>query len=170
MKDVYKKSLQEVFEYYESFENGLSSNEALNRLDKNGKNKLKEPKKQSLVLMFLSQFKDTMVILLLIASLFSAVISYISHESYVDTIIILVIVFINAILSFIQEKKADEFALRMMISDEIWEEISQAKLDKEKIEKISKENRIPMSFIVGRLAKNKQIGYTSKFYRDNYKK
>lgn len=108
MKDVYKKSLQEVFEYYESFEKGLSSNEALNRLDKNGKNKLKEPKKQSLVLMFLSQFKDTMVILLLIASLFSAVISFISHESYVDTIIILVIVFINAILSFIQEKKADE--------------------------------------------------------------
>lgn len=101
MKDVYKKSLQEVFEYYESFEKGLSSNEALNRLDKNGKNKLKEPKKQSLVLMFLSQFKDTMVILLLIASLFSAVISYISNESYVDTIIILVIVFINAILSFI---------------------------------------------------------------------
>lgn len=44
MKDVYKKSLQEIFEYYESFENGLSSNEALNRLDKNGKNKLKEPK------------------------------------------------------------------------------------------------------------------------------
>ena len=52
----------------------------------------------------------------------------------------------------------------MMISDEIWEEISQAKLDKEKIEKI------PKSFIVGRLAKNKQIGYTSKLYRENYQK
>ena len=69
-----------------------------------------------------------------------------------------------------KEKKADEFALRMMISDEIWDEISQANLDKEKIEKISEKNRIPMSFIVGRLAKNKQISYTSKLYRENYQK
>lgn len=69
-----------------------------------------------------------------------------------------------------KEKKADEFALRMMISDEIWDEISQANLDKEKIEKLSEKNRIPMSFIVGRLAKNKQISYTSKLYRENYQK
>ena len=48
-----------------------------------------------------------MVILLIFASLFSAVISYIRHESYIDSIIIIVIVIINSILSFIQEKKAD---------------------------------------------------------------
>ena len=58
----------------------------------------------------------------------------------------------------------------MMIEKDIWEEILKANLDKQKIEKISKENQIPMSFIVGRLAKNNYISYTSKIYRENYKK
>ena len=57
--------------------------------------------------MFLSQFNDFMIILLIFASIFSAAISYIRHESYIDSIIIIIIVIINAILSFIQEKKAD---------------------------------------------------------------
>ena len=48
-----------------------------------------------------------MIILLIFASIFSAGLSYIRHESYFDSIIIIVIVLINAILSFIQEKKAD---------------------------------------------------------------
>ena len=48
-----------------------------------------------------------MIILLIAASIFSAVISYVRHESFVDSIIIIIIVFVNAILSFIQEKKAD---------------------------------------------------------------
>ena len=48
-----------------------------------------------------------MIILLIFASIFSAIISYIKGVSYVDSIIIIVIVVINAILSFIQEKKAD---------------------------------------------------------------
>lgn len=69
-----------------------------------------------------------------------------------------------------KENRADKFALKMMINDDIWKQILDANLDKEKIEKISIKYRIPMSFIVGRLAKNKIIGYTSKFYRENYKK
>ena len=69
-----------------------------------------------------------------------------------------------------KEKRADRFALSMMISDEVWEEILDANLDKEKIEKIAKKYRIPMSFIVGRLAKNKLISYTCRLYRDNYQK
>lgn len=48
-----------------------------------------------------------MILLLIAASIFSAVISYVRHESFVDSIIIIVIVLVNAILSFIQEKKAD---------------------------------------------------------------
>lgn len=69
-----------------------------------------------------------------------------------------------------KEKRADKFALNMMIEKDIWEEILKANLDKQKIEKISKENQIPMSFIVGRLAKNNYISYTSKIYRENYKR
>ena len=57
-----------------------------------------------------------------------------------------------------------------MIGDDIWKKIVEADLNQKEIEKISKENSIPMSFIVGRLAKMQMIKYTSKFYRDNYKK
>ena len=69
-----------------------------------------------------------------------------------------------------KEKRADEFALNIMIDSEIWKKILETKLDVNKIEEISKNNKIPMSFIVGRLAKMKYIKYTSKLYRDNYKK
>ena len=58
--------------------------------------------------MFLSKFNDFMIILLIFASIFSFVISYIRGESYVDSIIIIIIVIVNAILSFIQERKAEE--------------------------------------------------------------
>lgn len=67
-----------------------------------------------------------------------------------------------------KEKKADEFALKMMINDDIWKQIINANLDESEIRKISKKNKIPMSFIVGRLAKNNIISYKSKLYRENY--
>ena len=58
-------------------------------------------------MLFLGQFNDFMIILLIFASIFSAGISYVRHKSYVDSIIIIVIVIINAILSFMQEKITD---------------------------------------------------------------
>lgn len=69
-----------------------------------------------------------------------------------------------------KEKKADKFALEMMINEEIWDRISKANLNENELKKISETNKIPMSFIVGRLAKNKEISYTSKLYRENYRK
>ena len=107
MKEFYNKSIDELYKDFDSGENGLSIEEARIRLEKYGENKLKEAKKKSSLVMFLSQFNDFMIILLIFASIFSAVVSYIRSESYVDSIIIIVIVIINAILSFIQEKKAD---------------------------------------------------------------
>ena len=74
---------------------------------RDGENKLIERKKKSNFRLFIEQFNDFMIIMLIIASVFSLGISYIRNESYVDSIIIIVIVIINAILSFIQEKKAD---------------------------------------------------------------
>ena len=69
-----------------------------------------------------------------------------------------------------KEKKADEFALKMMINDDVWRKVLAANLNEKEIKDISLKNRIPMSFIVGRLAKSKNISYTSKLYRENYKK
>ncbi len=106
-KNNYNKTVEELYVEMCTPPNGLTNEEAQSRLAKYGANKLTERKKKSNILLFLAQFNDFMIILLIVASIFSAVVSYIRHESFVDSIIIIVIVVINAILSFIQEKKAD---------------------------------------------------------------
>ena len=107
MKNIYNEPIDELYKKYKTDENGLSEVEAHKRLLANGENKLIEQKKKSNIAVFLGQFNDFMIILLIAASVFSLVISYIRHESFADAIIIIVIVIINATLSFIQEKKAD---------------------------------------------------------------
>ena len=108
MKDsFYKEKIEDLYNKFDTSINGLSEEEVNKRLSIYGENKLAEAKKKSNIVLFFNQFNDFMIILLIFASIFSAIISYIRHESFVDSIIIIVIVVINAILSFIQEKKAD---------------------------------------------------------------
>ncbi len=106
-KDIYKESVLEIFKNLNTSRDGLSDEEAENRLLKYGENKLTEKKKESPFILLLKQFNDFMIILLIFASIFSAIISYVRNESYIDSIVIIVIVIINAVLSFIQERKAD---------------------------------------------------------------
>lgn len=82
---------------------GLSSKEADARLEKYGPNKLASKKKKSLFQLFISQLKDVMIYILLGAAIFSFFIGEIS-----DSIIILVVIFINAIIGVIQESKAEK--------------------------------------------------------------
>jgi len=69
----------------------------------------------------------------------------------------------------VQEKRADEFALKTMISKEEWDLIIEANLCEKELLKISKEKQIPMCFIVGRLAKEKKISYQDKLYQKYFK-
>ena len=105
---VYNLNKEEVLEKLKSNENGLTEEEAKKRLAEDGLNKLKESKKESNLVKFLSQFKNLMILVLLIAAVVSFIISYINKESYLDSIIILLIVIINAVLGYIEERKADE--------------------------------------------------------------
>ena len=106
--NYYNKKVEELYKELNTSISGLTEEEASKRLEKYGENKLAERKKKSNIIIFLSQFNDLMIILLIFASIFSAVISYIQKESYADSVIILIIVVINATLSFIEEKKADK--------------------------------------------------------------
>ena len=110
MKQIYNLTEKEVFEKVESSQEGLSSNEAKIRLEKNGKNELKETKKKSLVAKFFDQLKDVMIIVLLVAAAVSATIAIIEGESteLIDSFIILLIVIVNAIIGLVQENKAEE--------------------------------------------------------------
>ena len=88
---------------------GLSDDEVKRRQEKYGKNKLQEKKKESLFIKFLKQFNDFMIIILIIASIISAVVSKMQGENdYVDSIIIIGIVVFNALMGVIQEAKAEK--------------------------------------------------------------
>ena len=106
----YLESVEAVFKEVQSSEAGLSSAEAAARLERNGKNKLAEAKKVSTLTRFFNQLKDPMIIILLVAAVISAATHIIEHGWAVptDSIIILAVVLINAVLGVIQESKAEK--------------------------------------------------------------
>lgn len=69
-----------------------------------------------------------------------------------------------------KEEKADRFALNAMIDEGVWNKVIESDLKEETLKEISEEYRIPMSFIVGRLAKVNKISYDSRIYKKYYKK
>ena len=88
--------------------NGLTKDEAEERIKKYGENKLTEKKKESILVKFLKQFNDFMIIILIIAAAISAVMSYVEGSNdYLDSVIIIFIVVLNAIMGVIQEAKAE---------------------------------------------------------------
>ena len=104
----YLKSVKEVFTAIESNAKGLTGAEAQRRLTRNGKNKLAEAKKDSLLKRFLSQMADPMILVLIAAAAVSGVTSFYAGESFADVIIILAVVVINALLGLYQESKAEK--------------------------------------------------------------
>ena len=107
-----------VIEALQSSEEGLSAAEAQSRLEKNGKNKLVEPKRDSLIKKFFAEFADPMIIVLLVAAVLSAITAVYEGESLADVFIILFVVVLNATLGVIQESKAEKAidALKEMTS------------------------------------------------------
>ena len=103
----YQQSTDEVLQAQKSRLSGLTSNEAGERLQKYGANKLAEAKKATLLERFLQQLKDPMLIILLIAAAVSGVTSLMQNEGMADVIIILVVVLLNAVLGVYQENKAE---------------------------------------------------------------
>lgn len=92
-----------VLKTLDTSETGLSSGEAENRLEKYGKNELKEEEKTSAVKLFLSQFKSFLILILIVAALVSAFLG-----ELVDALVILFTVFLAGVLGFVQEYRAEE--------------------------------------------------------------
>lgn len=89
-------------------ETGLSSDEASRRLASYGENKLQERKKKSSLQRFAEQFKDVMIIILLIAAGISFLVSWYEGEGFFEPLLILLIVVLNAIIGVVQEGKAEK--------------------------------------------------------------
>ncbi len=94
--------IEEILKQYSTQKEGLSISEANARLKKYGPNKLKEQKKNSPLKLFLSQFIDVLIFMLIIAAIASYMIG-----NHLDAIVILVVVIINSIIGFIQEYRAE---------------------------------------------------------------
>ncbi|MBQ7283309.1 MAG: HAD-IC family P-type ATPase, partial [Oscillospiraceae bacterium] len=104
----YNQQLSEVFSHLNSCEEGLSSQQAQQVLEKNGPNKLDEAEKVTLIQRFIEQLKDPMIIILLAAAAVSAVTAAYSGESFTDVFIILAVVILNAVMGVYQESKAEK--------------------------------------------------------------
>lgn len=103
---MYSKNEEEIFKSLNSNINGLDSKEAKKRLSNYGQNIILSKKKKPWILRFLKQFNDTMIIILLVVALLLYFYGYFYSHEYTDTIVILFVVIINAIVGFIQEEKA----------------------------------------------------------------
>lgn len=104
----YLKTTDETLQDVKSEASGLTTIDAEERLRNDGKNKLEEASKDSIVKKLLMQFADPMIIILVVAAAISGVTSFYSNESFADVIIILAVVIINAILGVYQESKAEK--------------------------------------------------------------
>ena len=103
---MYSKRKEDIFKILNSNISGLDSKEANKRLNDYGKNIILNKKRKPLILRFLKQFNDTMIIILLVVALLLYFYGLFYSHEYTDTIVILFVVFINAIVGFVQEEKA----------------------------------------------------------------
>lgn len=108
----YLEQIESVFDHVKSSAKGLSSAEAEKRLAENGKNKLEEGKKKTMLQRVGEQLSDPMIIILIVAAFISAITEWFEHGHFefvfpTDTVIILVVVVINTVLGVVQESKAE---------------------------------------------------------------
>ena len=97
--DWHTKEAKDVLKALSSSKNGISDSEAGKRLNRYGPNKLEKEKPVSRLTIFLSQFKSFLVIILIAATIFSAAIGEV-----IDAVAILVIVILNGIFGYVQER------------------------------------------------------------------
>ncbi len=101
-------SISEVMKALNVTSKGLSSAEVKKRKERFGENKLNSVKRKNPFIMFLQQFKDFMILILIVAAAISFAVSYLRGQTdYLDPIIILSIIMLNAVLGLIQEAKAE---------------------------------------------------------------
>ena len=108
-KNWYNLSIEETEKKLETnLSSGLTSEQVTKSRAKYGYNELEAQKKKSLFVKFLEQFKDFMIIILIIAAIVSGVIGYIEGEGITDSIIIFIVILVNAIVGVAQESKAEK--------------------------------------------------------------
>ncbi|PSH01106.1 MAG: haloacid dehalogenase, partial [Nanohaloarchaea archaeon SW_7_46_7] len=118
--DWHSKSREEIFSQLETDEQGLSSEEAERRLEEYGENRIEDDESTSMLSIFISQFQDNLIYLLMLAGLLSIAVGFLPGQEpkYTETGIIFLILFANGVFGFIQDYRAEKSieALKKMSS------------------------------------------------------
>ena len=106
----YSKSVEEVFSELNNDEEGLTSDEASKRIEDQGKNVIQDEESPSMLHIFISQFQDNLIYLLMAAGILSIAVGFLpGHEpEYAESAIIFLILFANGIFGFIQDYRAEK--------------------------------------------------------------
>ena len=130
-KEWYSKTVEEAKKELETdLQNGLKSEQIASKQEKYGFNELKAKKKKTLFQKFLEQFKDFTIIVLIVAAIVSGIVGISEGEGITDTIIILIVVILNAIIGVAQESKAEKSLEALQkLSDHASKVIRNGKMD-----------------------------------------
>ena len=104
----YNQDVKVVLNDLHSHENGLSDEEVKRRLKEYGPNILEEGKKKTKFSIFLKQFQNLMIILLLVVGVLSLIYAILGDGDYLDPIVILGCTFVNILMGYFQESKAED--------------------------------------------------------------
>lgn len=108
MKNAYNKTIKEIYKELNTDNNGLTTKKIKELQRLYGKNELVEKNKKTKIQIFLDQFKNVMIILLLIVGVLSLIYSIVAHEDFLEPIVILGTSIINCFMGFLQESKAED--------------------------------------------------------------
>lgn len=100
---MWNKSIEEVEKYFKTSKTGLTEQEAENRIKKNGKNRIPKAKKETILQIFIEQFKSPIIAILIVAAVFA-----ILTKSYADSIFIFAVIIINSIIGTYQEWNSEK--------------------------------------------------------------
>ena len=104
----YNEDIEEVYQNLNTSENGLTNEEVKIRIKQYGLNILEEGKKKTKLSIFLKQFQNLMIILLLVVGILSLIYALVGDGDYLDPIVILGCTFVNILMGYFQESKAED--------------------------------------------------------------
>ena len=105
---IYQKTIKEIYRELNTSENGLTNDSIKKRIKKYGQNILIDKNKRTKLQIFLSQFKNMIIILLIIVGILSLIYSLITGEDFLEPLVILGTTIINCIMGYFQEPKAED--------------------------------------------------------------
>ena len=144
MEKAYQKTIEEIYKELETSDKGLTGEEAQKRLRTYGKNALIDKNKKNKLQIFLGQFKNLMIILLLVVGILSLIYSIITGEDFLEPLVILGTTLVNCFMGYLQESKAEDATEKLKKYSANYVTVRRGNVSKE----INSKNLVPGDYII----------------------